>query len=506
MKRRDLLKSALSAQLTAAAQAQSRPHPLAPVPRRTDGREMPNILWICTDQQRFDTIQGLNNDHIRTPNLKKLMAESVTFAHAYVQNPVCSPSRASFLSGRYPHTTGLRANGQRIRESERLVTRILADAGYECGLVGKLHLSPCAAGRTENRIDDGYRQMWWSHDLTDTWPGRNMWREFLRSQGVKWPAAPKSPAWGVPVDPKVTQTAWCSETAIQFLRQQRSFRPWLMSVNMFQPHHPFWPAKEYYDRYDPEKLPAPAYREGELDAKPVYQRVDNGGAYAGTGISFRKTDDLTHRQITAAYYAMIEQIDYEAGRMLEALEQSGQAENTVVVFMSDHGELLGDHGIYLKGPHFYDCSIRVPLMIRWPGVSKAGLRSDALVEMTDLAPTLLDAAGIPVPKGMQGRTLTPLLRGETGRHRDSIYCEHYDSSFLYDPPPMATCVRTKTHKIVYYHGLETGELYDLEKDPGEFENLWTSARARDAREAMMMRLVGRMTETVDKLPDRSSLW
>src|SRR5215469_8800181 len=111
-------------------------------PKELDGQRMPNILWICPDMQRFDTIEGLNNDVIRTPNLRKLMSESVTLTHMYVQNPVCSPSRASFLTGRYPHTTGLRALGQRIRPDERLITRILADAGYACGLAGKLHLSP----------------------------------------------------------------------------------------------------------------------------------------------------------------------------------------------------------------------------------------------------------------------------------------------------------------------------------------------------------------------------
>ena len=148
---------------------------------------------------------------------------------------------------------------------------------------------------------------------------------------------------------------------------------------------------------------------------------------------------------------MIEQVDDEFGHMLEALENTGQADNTIVIFMSDHGEMLGDHGIYLKGPHFYDCAMRVPLMIRWPGKYKAGLRSDALVEMVDLAPTLLDAAGIPVPDGMQGRSLMPLLTGVETHHRDYQYAEHYDSSFLYEPPPMATCVRTRSHKLTVYH-------------------------------------------------------
>lgn len=512
MNRRELLMNTLFAAATQASGQEMRvpqpgAHSYPDASHKTGGAAMPNVLWICADQQRFDTIAGLNNQHIHTPNLRKLMDESVTFTHAFVQNTVCSPSRASFLTGRYPHTTGLRANGQRIRPGERLVTRILADNGYTCGLSGKLHLSPCAGGRNEDRIDDGYQVFWWSHDLTDSWPGKNMWHVWLKDKGVKWPQAPRgSELWGVPVDPQYTQTAWCSEMAIQFMRQQRKFNPWLMSVNIFQPHHPFWPAQDYLSRYDAEKMPSPQYHDGELDSKPVFQRVDHQAAYAGTGISFAKTDDRTHRQITAAYYAMIEQVDTEVGRMMKVLEQTGQADNTIVIFMSDHGEMLGDHGIYLKGPYFYDCMIRVPLIIRWPGKYKAGLKSDALVEMIDLAPTLLEAAGVPVPSGVQGRSLTPVLTGNATEHRDSIYSEHFDSSFLYDPPPMAACVRNRSHKLSYYHGLAAGELYDLRKDPGEFENLWASAGAKDVRAEMMEKLMGRMVETVDPLPERKSTW
>jgi len=466
---------------------------------------MPNILWVCSDQQRFDTIEGLNNPHIHTPNLRKFMGEATTFTHAFVQNPVCSPSRASFLSGRYPHVTGLRANGQRIRADERLLPRLLADFGYECGLAGKLHLSPCAGGRLENRIDDGYRRFWWSHDLSDSWPGHNMWHVFLEKNGIKWPR-PEGDPWGVPIDPKYTQTAWCSLMAQNFMREQRPFPPWLMSVNMFQPHYPFWPARDFLNRYDPDKLPSPAYQPGELDHKPVYQRVDQKGASAGSGISFLKLGDPDHRRITAAYYAMIEQVDDEFGKMLRTLDQTGQAGNTIVIFMSDHGEMLGDHGFYLKGPHFYDCAMRVPLMIRWPGKFKAGQKIDALVEMVDLAPTLLDAAGIPVPDGVQGRSLTPLLTGAATEHRDSVYAEHYDSSFLYDPPPMATSIRTARAKMTVYHTLHSGELYDLEKDPGEVRNLWDSPQARDIKEELSAKLIARMAGTIDPLPVRRSTW
>src|SRR4051812_12049349 len=184
----------------------------------------------------------------------------------------------------------------------------------------------------------------------------------------------------------------------------------------------------------------------------------------------------------------------------------GVTDNTIVIYMSDHGEMLGDHGFYLKGPYFYDCAIRVPLMIRWPKKYKAGLRSGAMVELLDLAPTLLEAAGIPIPSGMVGRSLTAVLTGQTAKHRDSIYCEHFDSSFLYDPPPMGCSVRTERYKLSYYHNLGIGELYDLEKDPGEVDNLWTSSGAKDARAELTEMLLGRMVEAVDPLPERKSTW
>ena len=495
MNRRDLLRMSGAAAQSVAIGAGQTPA------RRTRADGPPNILWVCSDQQRFDTIEGLNNPAVRTPNLRKFMQEAVTFTHAFVQNTVCSPSRASFLSGRYPRTTGLCANGQRIRPSERLVTRTLADFGYTCGLAGKLHLSPVAGGRLEDRIDDGYSRFAWSHDIANLWPGHNMWRVWIESQGVKWPARLPDPA-GIPIDAKYMQTAWCADRAIDFMREQRNLGPWLMSVNIYQPHHPFLPAKEYLDLYDPGKLAAPSWREGELESKPVYQRnAHNLPAYP-----FAKMDDLARRRVTAAYYAMISQVDAAFGRMLQALEDSGQADNTIVIFMSDHGEMLGDHGFYLKGPHFYDAAVRVPLMIRWPKHYRAGLKCEALVEMVDLAPTLLEAAGVPRMDGMQGKSLTPLLTGAANQHRDSVYTEFYDVRPAGVDSVTATSVRTTAARLTTYHALRTGELYDLAKDPGEFRNLWNDPNSRPLREEMMARLVDRMAGTVDPLPVRRAPW
>jgi arylsulfatase len=514
MNRRDLIKNALlSAGLLAGGMPASSETDLTPKhksfptpPHKTSGERMPNILWVCTDQQRFDTLQGLSNSIIQTPNLKKFMEDSVTFTNAFVQTPICSPSRGSFLTGRYPHVTGLRANGQRIRPTERLVPRILSDFEYTCGLSGKLHLSPCNGGRPEDRIDDGYEVFHWSHDTSDQWPLKNEWLLWLDRQGIKLPKAPAQHVWGLPMDLKYTQTAWCAEMAIQFMRQQRDFNPWLFSVNMYQPHHPFNPTEQYLSHYEPSRMPNPAYQEGELQNKPIFQSVDHEAAYGGTSLSFTKTSPEEHRQITAAYYAMIEQVDTEMGRMLSVLEETGQADNTIVIFMSDHGEMLGDHGIYLKGPYFYDCLTRVPLIIRWPGHFKAGAKMDALVELVDVAPTLLEAAGIPIPSGMQGRSLMPLLTGQTQSHRDSVYSEYLDANATYQIPPMLTSVRTTKWKLNYCNEPNTGELYDLENDPSEYHNQWSNPHFQDTREMMLQKMVSRMIETTDPLPERHAWW
>jgi len=215
---------------------------------------------------------------------------------------------------------------------------------------------------------------------------------------------------------------------------------------------------------------------------------------------------MVHQQVTAAYYAMIEQVDTDMGRMMEALEESGEADNTIVIFMSDHGEMLGDHGIYLKGPYFYDCLTRVPLIIRWPKHFNPGLKVDSLVELTDIAPTLLEAAGIPESSGVQGRSLMPLLTGQTTEHRDSVYMEYFDANATYEIPPMLTSVRTANWKLNYCDKPRSGELYDLEKDPGEFNNLCGDSHYRDAQQMMMHILVGRMIETTDPLPERHTSW
>ena len=464
----------------------------------------PNILWICSDQQRFDTVHALGNPLIRTPNLDRLVENGVSFTQAYCQSPVCTPSRASFLTGRYPRTTRCRQNGQTIPADERLLPRILKDHGYRCGLAGKLHLSSCSDGKVEQRIDDGYVVFHWSHHPQPDWP-ENAYQQWLHARGVTWEEFSSQPETdyvraGVPAE--FHQTTWCAEMAIEFLRQHRH-EPWLFSVNMFDPHHPFDPPAEYLERYDPADMPVPKFRPGELDNKPRYQQLDHIWAHnVPGGMHVESLSATQSRRITAAYYAMCELIDDQVGRMLSALKETGQLENTIVIFMSDHGEMLGDHGIYLKGPHFYDEAVHVPLIIHWPEHLAPGLRSDALVELIDLAPTLCELTGIPPEPAFQGRSLAAICRGDADPavHRDAVYCE-YTNSWTHHRS-YGTMLRTRTHKIVIYHGVPDGELYDLTADPDEFTNLWNSPTHQDLKLALMKRAFDSSVLTMDPLPQR----
>ena len=464
----------------------------------------PNILWITTDQQRFDTIASHGNPHIRTPHLDRLVQEGVSFLRAYCQSTVCAPSRASYLTGRYPRTTGCRQNGQTLPSKEKLISRYMAEAGYYCGLAGKQHLASCSNGKVELRGDDGYHEFHWSHHPQPDWP-ENAYNQWLARQGKTWDELYTGPATqfvkeGIPAE--YHQTTWCATEAISFIERSAG-KPWFFNFNCFAPHHPFDPPGEYLHRYDPADMPLPAFTPGELEHKPEYQRLDSQWAHNEEGyfhVAGMTNDD--HRQVKAAYYAMIEHIDHEVGRMLAALESTGQAENTIVLFMSDHGEMLGDHGLYLKGPHFYEGAIHAPLIMRAPDQFQANLQATGLVELVDLAATLLEACGLEVPEGMQGRSLLPILRGDADPsvHRDYIYCEYYNAWTHYRS--YGTCMRTDDQKIVVYHGIDEGELYDLRKDPGEYQNLWRSDAHAGMRERLLKQAFDASVFTMDPLPPR----
>ena len=479
--------------------------------------DRPNILWFCTDQQRFDTLGAYGNEFVDTPNLDRLAQSGVLFENCYSQSPVCTPSRASFLTGRYPRTTRCRQNGQAIPKDELLVTKTLADQGYVTGLAGKLHLAPnnpsyCKGG--EERIEDGYFDFHWSHDSDDQWP-TNEYHQWLREKGLDYGTEPTPQFEGVQfgMPEEGHQTTWCAQKAITFIESNASYDyPWLFSLNSFDPHHPFDPPRSYLEKYLDRlgEIPTPNYEEGELRDKPSFQRIDHRGAYGGSaGFDYEGMSVDDHRLTRAAYWSMVELIDRQFGRIMDVLERTGQLEDTLVIFTSDHGEMLGDHGLYLKGPYFYEPAVHVPLIVSWPERVEGERRSGALVELTDLAPTILEGLGLPLAEGIQGQSLWPLLAGESplDEHRDSVYGEYYNAMPWHeDPAAQATMVYDGRYKLVQMHGLEEGELYDLGEDPGENRNLWEEKEYAEVKMECLSLLSDRMAWTVDPLPPRKAAW
>lgn len=466
--------------------------------------DRPNILWYCSDQQRFDTIGALNNPHVRTPRLDAFMKDTVTFGYAYCQSPICTPSRSSFLTGMYPSAVGVNGNGNNTWPhyyEERLLPNILTREDYHCGLVGKLHLAGASNGR-ENRVDDGYSYFQYSHSPKGPNDFGHDYAEWIRAQGADSEellleynqmdsyrrGATEKSFGGVyeptadqdNVPPNLHQTFWCTEKSIEFInKNRRENQPWMLSVNPFDPHAVFDPPHEYFRRYDVEKMPGAYFKEGDLEHQ---QKLTDAG------VDFQSKpqhpDVWEHKLVQAAYYAMIEQVDHEFGRLLDHLDAIGERENTIVVFMSDHGEALCDHGLLLKGCRFFEGLTRVPLMISWPGKYHRNVVSDALVELTDLVPTILDAVGIEKPYWVQGKSLTPVLTGASETHRDFVRTEFF-GAINYPDQTHATMYRDRRWKFVNYHGKDLFELYDLDADPWEHNDLSESPEHQDVLRDLM---------------------
>lgn len=474
----------------------------------------PNILWICTDQQRYDTIHALGCEKIRTPNIDRLVEEGVAFLQAYSQSPICTPSRASFLTGRYPNTLHVNRNGDAwFPERPGLITRILRDVGYDCGLSGKLHLT-AAHGRVEQFPDDqyGYRVIKWSHHPNPEhyWPtAQHDYQQWLVNNGIDWELAfnadldtENGKEWHVPgvcrpgISAEYHQTKWCVDEAIAFITEKRD-GPWLMSINPFDPHPAFDPPLSYLERMDVESMPLPLFREEELQSQLAFSKIDHQTEVP------RSPLDYDAQRMVAAYYAQIELIDDQVGRMLDVLEKTGQRNNTIIIFTSDHGEMLGDHGLLQKGCRFYEGAVHIPLIFSWPGHFKVGLRSKALVELTDVVPTLLDIIGLPISKHIQGKSLLSILNGDRDphSHKDYVRSEYHDTL---DRPyaSHANMLRTDQYKLVVYHGHQTGELYDLIADPDEFYNLWEKTEYQTLKNDLIKKVFDAVMLAVDEGVER----
>lgn len=449
----------------------------------------PNILFIMTDQHRFDALGANGNSIIKTPHLDRLAERSANFQNAFVQAPVCVPSRATWFTGRYPHSHRNRVNYTPLDRREVLMQQYLKEAGYATGSVGKLHLYPPTVAEAKRTGFD----LVWLHDgvgRTDPFSDYVKWRNANDPQrDVPYRALAKDVEPGAnpfraAIADGYTDTSWVGLKARESLTQlANGAKPFFLFVSFWKPHSPYEVPAPFDAMYSDVEIPLPkpvTLAEIKKLPLPVQKQILRGEP-------LYDMDRERLQWVYRSYYAGISHIDREVGSILETLKQVGAEENTIVVFSSDHGDQLLEHGLVGKNVLF-EASIRVPFLFCYPGRVHPG-QYGALIETTDLLPTLLALAGIDEPKHCQGRSFAPLI-GDWGTDyemREVVFAENVIPEVITSGQldfqfkkgqgvggirhPDAKMVRSHRYKLNYYPG-HGGELYDLEKDPGEEHNLY----------------------------------
>lgn len=483
----------------------------------------PNILLITSDQQHFDTL-GVDNARIRTPALDRLAREGMLFERAYCSNPVCSPSRASILTGLYPAWHHCWTIGVKLPEDVPTVNDEFRRAGYATGLVGKAHFQPTRSEPGSESIEahpvlrdlDFWRSFhgpWYGFEHIETarmhadehlagqhyaiWleeKGLTNWRDYF----APWPADPDTPkrhhSWELPAE--LHHSTWVGERTIANIeRCARQNRPFFLWSSFFDPHPPYLVSEPWASMYDPADMRPGRITPGEMESLPPQfgltqqPRPDFSAwketPWANHGFSCHLRDDEQLRKDMAVYYGMVSLMDRQIGRILESLDALGIADNTLVLFTTDHGHFLGQHGLTAKGAFHFEDLLRIPMVVRWPGQVPAGTRSGALQSQVDFAPSFLSAAGLPVPGRMQGVDQTNVWRGEVEAARDHVVVENRHQ-------PTSLHLRTYIdgrHKITVYRGADYGEMFDLQDDPGETRNLWDEPACAGLKAHLLQKFV-----------------
>ena len=466
----------------------------------------PNVLFIMSDQLRADTVGTNGNRFVRTPNLDQLASQSANFTHAFVQAPVCVPSRISYFTGRYPHSHKNRVNYTPCDTREVMLQRMLQRAGYQTGSVGKLHFHPPTAEHARSTgfdrvlLDDGVA---FTDPYSDyvRWRKQNDPRAAVHYNAAVKDAAPGKNPFRAVIDFEFTPTAWVGEQACRMLRELSAGpRPFLLFASFFKPHSPHTVPPPYDSMYDGVELPLPprvSLEDIQRLPLPVQRQILRGKPRYGM-------DRSLLQWVWRSYYGGVSMVDREVGRILDELDRSGKAGNTIVIFASDHGDQLLEHGLEGKNV-FFESSVRVPLMVRFPGRVRAARHAE-LVETVDVVPTVLELCGLPVPENCQGRSLAPLVSGTSGGYaaREAAFAENIIPEVItghglempFEPGrgvggiihPDAKMVRTRRWKLNYYPG-HGGELYDLADDPGETRNLYPDPARQDTVRELKGRLL-----------------
>lgn len=472
----------------------------------------PNVLILHTDQQRWDTIRSGGNEHIHTPNLDALARQGTLFQNFFCNSPICMPSRQSMFSGQYPSAIGCTCNGIEMPEDVLTIHQVLKPYGYHTASNGKLHfLNHANRDHREPHPDYGFDQLIVSDDFGCYDDAYLKWVEMKDPSQVEKCLSTSCPAWtGEPWlipgrehhmarpyifdgPEELTHSAFVAEETISYI-QRHSHEPFYAIAGFFSPHSPVNPPRRFVEMYDPSTLPLPHMNEGEdvFDYSPEdWQRVK------------------------AYYYALISHIDDQIGRILRALDDAGLRENTLIIFTSDHGDHMGDHGIVEKGTPYDTCN-RIPLIVSHPGHIPQGVIHEEIVEGVDLAPTILDYCGVQTPPVMTGRSLKPLFEGEGYEERTSAYievkvpsghAETRDDGARHPRGLRGTWkgLRTRDYEYtVYRDGTEL--LFDIEQDPHELTNVAGDPGHLDGLHAMREEMVRRWFDVEPQYPKRTGVY
>ena len=457
----------------------------------------PNLLFIFTDEQRFDTLRCYGNDFVRAPNLNALAEESFVFQHPYVTQPVCTPARSTIMTGLYPHTTGCIGNNIPLR-AETVTLAEMVSQDYRRTYCGKWHLGDevIAQHGFEEWIgtEDNYRD---HYSREEYFAQLSPYHHFLiengfipdkESKGAKVFSRPA--AARLPED--YTKAAFQGREAARFIRENAG-DPFVLYVNFLEPHMPF--TGPFDDMYSPEEIPTGphfmqkpppnASAKNRRQAERFMQMED----YEGHNL----TTEAGWRKLRAQYLGLVTLVDNAVGNILRALDESGVADNTLVVFTSDHGDMMGDHGQLTKGV-LYEESVKVPLLIRIPWLGKQQREVVGRFSQIDLAPTLLDLLGEPIPETLQGESRVPVLRGEETLERNDAFVEWNAAD-----DPWRTVVSAEGWKL-NLSPEDQCELFDLNADPHEQQNRFDDPDQKDRIRDLAARIRRWQERTEDEAP------
>jgi len=453
-----------------------------------DGR--PNIIVLMTDQQRGDTIHALGAGHMITPGLDRLVQSGVSFRNCFACGATCIASRAAMFTGMYAHNTGVYSFNQWAHH--RSWVQDLREAGYHCVSIGKMHIAPRdeAMGFHERIIVENPTNRALRNAGVD-----DDWGRYLSFHGVERPNDRNhtDPEWltkfqGVPwhLDEHLHSDVFIGNSALAWIRRHPVERqPVFLQVGFTGPHEPYDPLPRILDLYEGRELPKAVRREGELETKPPQHRAHQRYFRYARGeaqIAMPEATDADITEMRRHYYAKITTLDEKLGEVLDGLDQGGYLDNALVIFTSDHGDMVGDHQMAYKWL-MYDPVVNVPLVV-WDTRTDVQGVSDDLVSHIDIGPTVLEAAGVDIPNYLEGKSLVRYVStggqalSRAGAHQ-AVFCEdNYE-----------TMMRTQRHKLVHYTGQEDqGELYDLQSDPNELYNRFDDPDYREVRTALMIGL------------------